>query len=122
MGNLQNGAAYKFSDDPVPHPSEPAKFDPLYGFPNGRKEKEMKATQDELYSAKVPLDKRDYCSHLLLDYQKCRRANFPFILSCHHDKHMYLQCEYEDYLDRMKDYERERRLMERSKRATTAGA
>lgn len=39
MGNLATGLNYTFHKDVVPRPDQESKFDPLYGFPNGRKEK-----------------------------------------------------------------------------------
>ncbi|XP_046664479.1 NADH dehydrogenase [ubiquinone] 1 beta subcomplex subunit 7 [Homalodisca vitripennis] len=102
--------------DLYPEPDTIPKSDPLYGFPEGRQEKVMVATEDEMYSAKVPLPLRDYCAHMYIDFLKCRKENFPFVAKCHHEKHAYHNCEYGEYIDRMKDYERERRLMVRAKR------
>ncbi|KAK9500158.1 hypothetical protein O3M35_001472 [Rhynocoris fuscipes] len=116
MGNTMNGINYKLHKDVTPHPTQQSKYDPLYGFPDGRKEKEMIASEEEMYSAKIPLDKRDYCAHVLLNYLKCRKEQWPWVYKCHHEKHDYLHCEYNEYIDRMKDYERERRLMVRDKR------
>lgn len=39
MGNIVNGIDYKLHPDVVPAFNQPSKFDPLLGFPNGRKEK-----------------------------------------------------------------------------------
>ncbi|CAH1395689.1 unnamed protein product [Nezara viridula] len=116
MGNISTGINYKLHPDEVPAFNQASKFDPNFGFPNGRKEKVMKATEDEMYSAKIPLDKRDYCAHLLLDFLACRSKNYPLVVKCHHEKHHYLECEYKENVDRAKDYEREKRLMEREKR------
>uniref|UniRef100_A0A1B6KDR7 NADH dehydrogenase [ubiquinone] 1 beta subcomplex subunit 7 n=1 Tax=Graphocephala atropunctata TaxID=36148 RepID=A0A1B6KDR7_9HEMI len=102
--------------DLYPEPDTLPKFDPLYGFPEGREEKVMIATEEEMYSAKVPHEFRDYCAHKYIEFLKCRKENFPWVVKCHHEKHAYHDCEYQEYVDRMKDYERERRLMERSKR------
>lgn len=56
----------------------------------------MKATQEELESAKIPLADRDYCSHLLLEYRACRADVWPFAYKCHHEKHAYLNCQYDE--------------------------
>ncbi|KAK4003234.1 NADH dehydrogenase [ubiquinone] 1 beta subcomplex subunit 7 [Daphnia magna] len=90
------------------------KHDPLEGFPNGRKPREIKTTLEEMESAKIPLDKRDYCVDYLMKFLECRNEKYPWVYKCHHEKHEYLHCQYEDYLIRMKDYERNRRLDERA--------
>ncbi|KAJ6642239.1 NADH dehydrogenase [ubiquinone] 1 beta subcomplex subunit 7 [Pseudolycoriella hygida] len=99
-----------------PHCMNEPSFDPNFGFPNGRKERVMIATEEEMISAKIPLEERDYCAHKLLDYRACRADVFPFVYKCHHAKHDYLTCQYEDYVIRMKELERERRLYERQNR------
>lgn len=70
----------------------------------------MKATQEELESAKIDLKDRDYCAHLLLKFRKCRKDVWPWAVKCEHEKHEYLNCQYDDFVLRMKEYERERRL------------
>ncbi|XP_023224661.1 NADH dehydrogenase [ubiquinone] 1 beta subcomplex subunit 7-like [Centruroides sculpturatus] len=108
-----------FSHDPFgnnlrPNVREEPTFDSLMGFPNGRKERVMIATEEELKSAKIPLEDRDYCAHLLLKYRACRRDQFPFLYRCGHEKHEYEYCEHEDFILRMKEYEREKRLLARA--------
>jgi len=88
-----------------------------YGFEGKqRKERVMVATPEELESAKVPAKMRDYCAHKWIGFEKCKRDAFPFVYRCHHEKHDYEHCQYEDYLIRMKDFERERRLLYRKQR------
>ncbi|XP_069692348.1 NADH dehydrogenase [ubiquinone] 1 beta subcomplex subunit 7 [Periplaneta americana] len=112
------GNAWALYADPegTPHPLKGPSFDPLYGFPNGRKERVMIATQEEMESARLPLEDRDFCAHLLLKYRACRADRAPWLWQCEHQKHEYLHCEYEDYILRMKEFERERRLRQRKKR------
>lgn len=57
---------------------------------------EMIATEDEMRSAKIPVDNRDYCAHKLLQYWSCRKDHFPFVVQCEHEKHSYLNCQYEE--------------------------
>lgn len=123
----------------------------------------MVATEDEMKSVGLPLEARDFCAHHLIDYQVCRMDKFPWVFRCAHEKHQYLNCEYEEYkyfvewlfwnidwneekhyekylnkknlswniisfrfanrllfhfsyILRMKEYERERRLLQRQKR------
>lgn len=115
MGNLvghipENGVNHFLYPEITPGPTEEPTFDPLLGFPDGRKKREMKATEEEFISAKIPLADRDYCGHILLKYSSCRRDNWPFVVKCSHEKHEYLNCKYDDFVIRMKEYERERRL------------
>lgn len=88
-------------------------FPPNAGFTFKRQPRGMIATTEELSSAKIPVEFRDFCAHLLIDYQVCRYKNFPLVYRCSHQKHAYMICEQEDYLMRMKEFERERRLRER---------
>lgn len=83
------------------------------GFEYTRKRREYDACDLHLYSARIPPKYRDYCVDWLLDYQTCRYKNWPFVFKCHHEKHVYLNCEQKDYVLRMQEFERERRLRER---------
>uniref|UniRef100_A0A7R9F1A9 NADH dehydrogenase [ubiquinone] 1 beta subcomplex subunit 7 n=1 Tax=Timema bartmani TaxID=61472 RepID=A0A7R9F1A9_9NEOP len=76
----------------------------------------MIATEEQMQSAKLPLEARGYCAHKLLEYQSCRADVWPWAAKCHHERHNYLNCEYEDYILRLKEYEREKRLLHRKKR------
>jgi NADH dehydrogenase (ubiquinone) 1 beta subcomplex subunit 7 len=58
----------------------------------------MKATKAELVSAKVPPHLRDYCAHLFINFKACKRDKFPFVYRCHHERHEYETCEYEEYV------------------------
>uniref|UniRef100_A0A7R9B8T2 NADH dehydrogenase [ubiquinone] 1 beta subcomplex subunit 7 n=2 Tax=Timema TaxID=61471 RepID=A0A7R9B8T2_TIMSH len=113
---MGNAWALYAHPDVTPHPLKDPSFDPLYGFPNGRKPREMIATEEQMQSAKLPLEDRGYCAHKLLEYQSCRADVWPWAAKCHHEKHDYLNCEYEDYILRLKEYEREKRLLHRKKR------
>lgn len=56
----------------------------------------MIATREEMESAKIPLADRDYCAHKLINYFACRADVFPWVYKCHHEKHDFLTCEYEE--------------------------
>ncbi|XP_017156122.1 NADH dehydrogenase [ubiquinone] 1 beta subcomplex subunit 7 [Drosophila miranda] len=116
MGNAVN---HYLRPDVTPGPDVVPSFDPMLGF-TSRKERVMIATQEEMESVKLPLEDRDYCAHKLIAYQACRSDKFPFVYQCAHEKHEFLTCEYEDYVLRMKEFERERRLLERQKRLDKA--
>ena len=76
----------------------------------------MIATQEEMDSAKVHPKYRDYCAHKYIEYQACLKNNRPFYWRCKHERHEYAECEFEDAVIRMKEWERERRLKEREKK------
>lgn len=99
----------------TPFPPDGPKKDPLFGFEDGRPEKVMAVTEEEMASAGIPTYRRDYCAHLFIDFQKCKRDNFPFN-NCHHEVHEYETCMYSELVDAYKDYERERRLLVREQR------
>ncbi|XP_017771830.1 PREDICTED: NADH dehydrogenase [ubiquinone] 1 beta subcomplex subunit 7-like [Nicrophorus vespilloides] len=115
MGNgVSNGLNLYLHPEITPDPLKEPKNNPLEGFDKLRKERTVKATKAEMESAKIPLQNRDYCVDELLRFKACRKDVWPFAVQCEHEKHAYLNCQYEDYVIRMKEYERERRLMERS--------
>ncbi|XP_014780152.1 NADH dehydrogenase [ubiquinone] 1 beta subcomplex subunit 7 [Octopus bimaculoides] len=117
MGNAAGHVIFEFMHPELaPDHNNPPTFDPNLGFPNGRKERVMIATQEELNELSIPLEKRDYCAHLYVKWLKCRQQNYPMCQRCHHEKHDYEQCEYDDFVLRMKEYERERRLKMRTER------
>lgn len=66
--------------------------------------------------AKLDYRERDYCAHLYMDLRLCFKKNFPFHYRCRNEKHAFMECEFEDQLIRIKEWERERRLNEREKR------
>lgn len=57
---------------------------------------EMKATLEEMESAKLPLNARDYCAHLAIQNRACRQKVWPFTYKCAHEKHEYLNCQYDE--------------------------
>ncbi|XP_014885519.1 NADH dehydrogenase [ubiquinone] 1 beta subcomplex subunit 7 [Poecilia latipinna] len=101
--------------DTEPDPTKKFEFDPKIGFEE-RKEREMIATQEQMNLAQLPLGQRDYCAHHLIKLMKCKRDNWPNFLACKHERHDWDYCEHQDYVMRMKEYERERRLQLRKKR------
>ncbi|XP_034242031.1 NADH dehydrogenase [ubiquinone] 1 beta subcomplex subunit 7 [Thrips palmi] len=94
-----------------------SQFDPMFGFEaTGRKERKIDATIAEMDSFLLPSERRDFCAKELMEYQTCMTNNFPLYLKCTHQLHHYGFCQYDDYVIRMKEYEREKRLMARAKR------
>jgi len=45
-------------------------------------------------AARVPWAWRDYCAHLLIPLNKCRRQEAYLPWACHHEKHVYEKCQY----------------------------
>ncbi|OXU27239.1 hypothetical protein TSAR_002209 [Trichomalopsis sarcophagae] len=105
--------------NPVPY--GPVTFDPFFGI-GPRKERVMIAKEEELRAAKIPKDKWDFCAHTLLEVERCRADHFPFVYRCKEQAHAASMCNLEDYLLRMKEYERERRLLRRKHRIEQAQA
>ncbi|MGH0155868.1 UNVERIFIED_CONTAM: hypothetical protein FKN15_034782 [Acipenser sinensis] len=115
--------SYVTNPDTEPDPLKPAGFAPDLGFAE-RKErgKLMVATQEQMNAAQLPVEQRDYCAHHLLKLMKCKRDNWPNFLACKHERHDWDYCEHQDYVMRMKEFERERRLLMRKKRIEEAQA
>lgn len=76
----------------------------------------MIATEAEMNSAKLHPRDRGYCAHKWIDYQACLKNTQPFYWKCRHARHEYAECEFADTVLRMKEWERERRLIEREKK------
>ncbi|KAI5119622.1 hypothetical protein M0805_007886 [Coniferiporia weirii] len=60
------------------------------------------ASQTELKANKVPLGWRDQCSSLLVPLNVCRRDNMYVPWECENERHAYEECQYKDYMRRMK--------------------
>ncbi|KAI4472802.1 hypothetical protein M0802_016497 [Mischocyttarus mexicanus] len=116
-------STYVANPNSMPVPDGTPRFDSFYGFENGRKKRVGTVTEKEMIAAKLPKRYRDYCAHKLLEYEDCKKYHYPLLQSrCGHQLHDWQQCQFEDYVLRMKEYERERRLLERQKRKEQAAA
>jgi len=62
-----------------------------------KSEQDLQAIKD----AKIPLAWRDTCSHILINLNKCRRETWWNPGKCEHDRHIYEECEYNAYLQRV---------------------
>ena len=56
----------------------------------------MVATQAEMAEALLPLHWRDYCAHLLIPLNACRRDTLGVPWKCGHERHAYEQCQYNE--------------------------
>ena len=51
----------EYMSDTSPNVAEPPHYDPMAGFPKGRKKRVCNVTWEEMDKYDVPLDFRDYC-------------------------------------------------------------
>lgn len=113
---MGNGIALAHKPEVTPPPFCQPQFDPLKGFPEGRKERskifflkndflltqfclsflEMIATEEEMVAAKLPYEQRDYCAHLAIKLLQCRKEVWPWAWKCQPEKHEYLNCQYDE--------------------------
>lgn len=57
---------------------------------------EMMISDEELARERIPLAARDYCAHLLVDLNRCRRKTLYLPFKCTEEKHEYEQCLYKE--------------------------
>ncbi|VDL96391.1 unnamed protein product [Schistocephalus solidus] len=124
---LQMGASFSHVlqtyKDPasMPNFTKPPTHDPLMGFEYGRKERKSLVTEEEMIAAGLTSKERDYCAPVLIAWRKCKAERTVFYpLFCLHFRHAYLECQTKDQIMRMKEYERELRLMQRERAVATA--
>ncbi|KAJ1980250.1 hypothetical protein H4R35_001200 [Dimargaris xerosporica] len=60
------------------------------------KEPEMKMTQQQMAEYRIPIELRDYCAHMLVLLNRCRRDNFFLRWKCGHERHEYELCQYNE--------------------------
>ncbi|KAM0694806.1 hypothetical protein Q7P36_005162 [Cladosporium allicinum] len=60
------------------------------------------ATRKEMSDAKLPLQYRDSCAHLLIPLNKCRPAEWYLPWKCQDERHSYEKCQYEEFKLRVK--------------------
>lgn len=61
----------------------------------------MKATKDEMDAAQIPYAFRDYCVHLLIPLNECRRQGLYMPWKCKHERHEYEKCQYKEFKRRV---------------------
>jgi len=68
----------------------------------------MKATRAQLEAAELPLPLRDYCAHIAIPLAECMRGKHGLLPgTCHHEKHNWERCEWEEARRRMQQKQRE---------------
>ena len=56
----------------------------------------MVATQKDMQDAKIDLAHRDFCAHLLIPLNECRKAEYYVPWKCGHERHAYEKCQYKE--------------------------
>ena len=54
----------------------------------------MKVTRQQMKDARVPLQFRDYCAHLLIPLNQCRSQTWFSPWKCNQLRHSYEECQY----------------------------
>ncbi|XP_023345884.1 NADH dehydrogenase [ubiquinone] 1 beta subcomplex subunit 7 [Eurytemora carolleeae] len=92
-------------------------FDPMLGFPNGRKPRVMTVTAEEMDAVQLQPGERNFCAEYHIAAKVCF-WKYPWFMNfkCSHEKHAVDECLREDYKLRMMEWERERRLRIRQKK------
>ncbi|KAG8461679.1 hypothetical protein KFE25_001297 [Diacronema lutheri] len=57
-------------------------------------------SRQEMHDAKVPLDYRDYCAHLLIPLNRCRQQELYLPWKCETLRNAYEKCQHNDYVRR----------------------
>eukprot|EP00891_Asterochloris_glomerata_P009733 jgi/Astpho2/9733/gw1.00149.205.1_t len=52
-------------------------------------------------NAKLEIGYRDFCAHLLIPLNACRRKEMYLPWKCEHERHAYEKCEYLEYKRRV---------------------
>jgi len=60
----------------------------------------MIATREEMRDAKLDIGYRDFCAHLLIPLNECRRKSFFLPWKCEHERHVYEKCQYKECVER----------------------
>ena len=61
----------------------------------------MQATQKQLSDAKIDLAYRDFCAHLLIPLNECRKRSYFLPWKCEHERHVYEKCQYKECVERV---------------------
>jgi NADH dehydrogenase (ubiquinone) 1 beta subcomplex subunit 7 len=59
-------------------------------------ESTMKVSKEEMKKAGIDLAYRDFCAHLLIPLNECRRKSFFLPGKCGDERHVYEKCQYEE--------------------------
>lgn len=56
----------------------------------------MKVTRQQMKDARLPLNFRDYCAHILIPLNECRRETWFSPYKCTELRHAHEKCEYDE--------------------------
>lgn len=56
----------------------------------------MVATKEEMDAANLAYSERGYCAHFKIELKSCYEREKPFDYRCSHEKHAYMNCQYEE--------------------------
>lgn len=74
-----------------------SKYEPLFGFAHGRKPRLMIASADEMDSANLEPQFRDYCAHKIIKLRACKAKQTIFGgAACRQYRHAYEECLYQE--------------------------
>lgn len=83
---------------------------------------EMIATREEMRDAKLDIGYRDFCAHLLIPLNECRRKSFFLPWKCEHERHVYEKCQYKECVERCAAREVDARVRGREGGAPARGS
>ena len=66
------------------------------GSSSSSNESTMKVSKEEMKKAGIDLAYRDFCAHLLIPLNECRRKSFFLPWKCGDERHEYEKCQYEE--------------------------
>ncbi|KAJ5153463.1 uncharacterized protein N7482_009941 [Penicillium canariense] len=73
---------------------------------------ETSATRKEMSEARLPMQYRDSCAHLLIPLNRCRQAEYYLPWKCEDERHSYEKCQYEEFKKRVAKMDELRALKE----------
>ena len=56
----------------------------------------MKVTHEQMVAARVPVEYRDYCAHILIPLNECRIRTWYSPFKCTELRHGYEKCQYDE--------------------------
>ncbi|KAL3466224.1 NADH-ubiquinone oxidoreductase B18 subunit-domain-containing protein [Aspergillus heterothallicus] len=62
---------------------------------------DTQATREEMSAARLPLQYRDSCAHLLIPLNRCRQQEYYLPWKCEDERHSYEKCQYEEFKKRV---------------------
>ncbi|RDW86908.1 N-alkane-inducible cytochrome P450 [Aspergillus mulundensis] len=62
---------------------------------------DTQATREEMSAARLPLQYRDSCAHLLIPLNRCRQQEWYLPWKCEDERHSYEKCQYEEFKKRV---------------------